>query len=1460
MTIAVLAEKPSVARDLARALGARPAERGVLRGNGHAITWAFGHLVGLCEPHEVRPDWKRWRAESLPMIPEAWKLKPLEGSREQLDIVAEVLRDPEVDEVVCATDAGREGELIFRYVVEYLGVEKPVQRLWISSLTPDAIAAGFAALRDGRDFDPLADAAKARSRADWLVGMNLTRAYTVAHGDLLSVGRVQTPTLAMLADREREIAAFVPEDYLELVATFEPDLSVPTKEREANRYAGTWFRPEAPRPKPPADPVAAAEEAVERVAQSQRLPPDGEEAAAIEARVRAGAARVERIDARERRMPPPLLYDLTELQRHANRLFGFSAQRTLDVAQRLYERHKVLSYPRTDSRVLSAEIAKTLPRVVNAIADPYRDRLAEGTGTRPLGKRYVDDTRVGDHHAIIPTTVSVGSARLDADEQKLYDLVCRRLLAAWHEDERSETTTVITAVHSDDAVDRFRSRGTRVLREGWRVLDLRSARPRDEVLLPAVLEPEQSQTVVDVEAESKQTRPPRRFSEATLLTAMETAGRALDDDELREAMRECGLGTPATRAATIETLLARGYIERRKKALHTTEKGLALIDAVHPDVKSPALTGRFEAQLAEIGRGTLPLDAFMREMEGFVTDRCRELRRSSAHRVAPKGTDRARGRRAPSSGPEDARGVPRGGVAPARSSGSPDDPFGEMVPPEAPNGEWSLPLGGAPSPPGAAAGQTAPPANSQARRALAQPGRARAASPTPKSQLSLSGRSPAPPSGAAPSAGRGVPRSRASGIGRTPTRPDALGGLLASEFGFEAFRPHQEEVCATLTRGEDALLVMPTGAGKSLCYQLPGLARAGTTLVVSPLIALMEDQVGQLQARGLRAERIHSGRRSESPGVMREYAAGELDFLFIAPERLSIPGFPERLAERTPALLAVDEAHCISQWGHDFRPDYRMLRERIPPLRPAPIVALTATATPVVQNDIVEQLGIPKAHQFIHGFRRENIGIELVALRPGARDEATAKLLASPDRRPAIVYAPTRKKAEALASELARKLPAAVYHAGLPAGRRDEVQERFLHGNLEVIVATIAFGMGIDKANVRTVVHTALPASVEGYYQEIGRAGRDGLPSRAVLFHGYSDRRTHEWFLDRDYPAEEVLARMHGALRGEPVSSVALAGQLRIEDDVFEKSLEKLWIHGGAIVDANEDVRRGPNADWRGRYAEQRSHKVAQLDSASRYAESRGCRMLHLVGHFGDQSDDGLRCGVCDVCDPGSAQALQLRGPTSSERGALESVLKALAANERGLAAGRLLREALGEGFPRKEFDGLVTALARAGLVEEAQASFERDGETIHYRHLTLSDAGRSAGGLELAAVRVVEEAPAAKRTRTRRKAAGASSRSGGGGRKRGGGSSGVRVQSSGVSLDGDSTADPRLIEALREWRRVEAQNKRVPAFRIFSNRVLLALAEAQPADEDALLAVKGVGPALVRKYGKRLLSLVTPG
>src|SRR5215831_16605745 len=431
---AVLAEKPSVARDIARVLGATSQGEGYLHGNGYIVTWAIGHLAALAQPHEIEPQWRQWRRETLPMLPKEWPLVIYEETKDQFETVRKILNSARVFQIICATDAGREGELIFRYIYDAAQCDKPVSRLWISSLTPDAIRQGFDSLRPGRDYDPLANAARGRSRADWLVGMNLSRAYSLAFGSDLSVGRVQTPTLAMLVERELAIRSFVPEDYLEVVATFRPIGAPPV-----NSYKGTWLRD---RVKDGAD--------KESVAQSMRLPPDGEEANRIAARARTGQTTIESIEAQIERMAPPQLYDLTELQRHANRLYGFSAQKTLDAAQALYERHKLLSYPRTDSRHLSQDVARTLPGIVKAIEAPYREFLAPATGERPLGRRFVDDAKVTDHDAIIPTTTSPAKAQLTPDERKIYDLVCRRLLSAWHGDHVWSVTTIVTAIRNDE--------------------------------------------------------------------------------------------------------------------------------------------------------------------------------------------------------------------------------------------------------------------------------------------------------------------------------------------------------------------------------------------------------------------------------------------------------------------------------------------------------------------------------------------------------------------------------------------------------------------------------------------------------------------------------------------------------------------------------------------------------------------------------------------------------------------------------------------------------------------------------------------------------------------------------------------------------------------------------------------------------------------------------------------------
>jgi DNA topoisomerase-3 len=444
--------------------------------------------------------------------------------------------------------------------------------------------------------------------------MNFSRAYTLTSGTLYSVGRVQTPTLAMVVQRDDAIRRFVPQPYLEVEATFESPKGT---------YRGTFYDPPAQGLRDaagrlrPFDPMRA------------RLPADGQLANAIAARARAGKASVFALEAQLRQTRPPQLYDLTELQRDANRLYGLSAQRTLDAAQSLYETHKALSYPRTDSRHLSAAVAETLPAIVQAIAPRYEGLIAQATG-QPLGKRWVDDAKVGDHHAIIPTAQRPASLRPGSPEALIYDLVCRRLLMAWHADLVESITRLLTEVR-DPTADAaspllFATQGTAVQRPGWTVLNPLRRNPNSASAapglpkIPAGLARGDAQRVADVQVHRKQTQPPKPYTEATLLSAMEGAGRQIDDEALRETMRESGLGTPATRAAIIETLLTRGYLGRSGKLITSTPLGAALIAAVHPLVRSPELTGRWEQRLRQMERGKDTLDAFMRDIAGYVRE------------------------------------------------------------------------------------------------------------------------------------------------------------------------------------------------------------------------------------------------------------------------------------------------------------------------------------------------------------------------------------------------------------------------------------------------------------------------------------------------------------------------------------------------------------------------------------------------------------------------------------------------------------------------------------------------------------------------------------------------------------------------------------------------------------------------------------------------------------------------
>lgn len=587
----IIAEKPSVGRDIAAALPGRFAKHeGYLESADHVITWAVGHLVTLAEPEDYDERFKKWRMADLPILPERFELKPRDAkSGKQLKLIHKLLERDDVERVVNACDSGREGELIFAYIWETASIDKPVDRLWISSMTKQAIQEGFVHLRSRDQMEPLEQAARSRSEADWLVGMNATRAATIKGrawvGGVVSLGRVQTPTLALIVRRERDIQAFVPEPYWLVHATLE----APSRAG----YTGLWFSLE----------LGETEREQSRIKQLGR-------ADEIVAKVSGKDGVVRKVERKEQVERAPLLYDLTSLQRDANGRFGFSASRTLRAAQSLYEDKKAITYPRTSSRYLSGDLVPQLK--------PTAETLLAITTYAPFARyvleldqlplvRVVNDERVDDHHAIIPTDIEHDLDRFSEDETRIFDLVAKRFLAVFHPPAKYARTTVITEVE----VESFRTRGKITLEAGWRAVygvEPDEPRAQDEDLdeggeLPRLAEG-MAIRCVEAFSEAKETKPAPRYTEATLLSAMETAGRFVDDEELAEAMKERGLGTPATRAEIIETLIRREYVERVGKELTPTPKGMQVVKMLdeHP-LTQPDLTGDWEKRLMDIEHG-----------------------------------------------------------------------------------------------------------------------------------------------------------------------------------------------------------------------------------------------------------------------------------------------------------------------------------------------------------------------------------------------------------------------------------------------------------------------------------------------------------------------------------------------------------------------------------------------------------------------------------------------------------------------------------------------------------------------------------------------------------------------------------------------------------------------------------------------------------------------------------------
>jgi DNA topoisomerase-3 len=620
----LIAEKPSVGQDLARVLkGPFQKKEGWLEGPEDVVTWAVGHLVQLAEPDEYDKKFKRWRMEDLPIVPERFKLVVRdERSRKQMAVVTAQLGRDDVDLVVNACDAGREGELIFAYLYEKAKGKKPVKRLWLSSMTNAAMKEALASLRPAEELASLEQAARSRSEADWIVGMNATRAATIrlrsSFDGAVSLGRVQTPTLAIVARREEEIRAFKPEPYWLVDAKFEAD-----PERQ---YAGRFHAGAKPRIGSEAEAVAIVE--------------------ACEGKT----ATITKLEKKEQREKAPMLYDLTTLQREANTRYGFSAKRTLAAAQRCYEEHKALTYPRTNSRYLTKDMVAEIKPTAELVGAHAQYRKAaeyvRGLDLLPLG-RVVNDAKVTDHHAIIPTRSEHDLDRMGSDDKRIYDMVARRFLAVFHPEAVFENTRVETTIPAGaDAGDGgyvFRTRGKLLLVPGWRgVYDevsaaasaaktssgARAEGDEDEGAdqqLPK-LEKGESVRTREIKSARKETKPPRRYSDASLLGAMETAGKLVDDDELREAMKDSGIGTPATRAAIIERLITVGYIERDGRSLVATEKGLNVIRLLNEHaLTSPGLTGDWENRLGKIERGEDSREKFMGDIAGFAKETIAEL-------------------------------------------------------------------------------------------------------------------------------------------------------------------------------------------------------------------------------------------------------------------------------------------------------------------------------------------------------------------------------------------------------------------------------------------------------------------------------------------------------------------------------------------------------------------------------------------------------------------------------------------------------------------------------------------------------------------------------------------------------------------------------------------------------------------------------------------------------------------
>lgn len=598
----IVAEKPSVAKDIARVLKIRNSKDGYIEGQKYIITWCIGHLIQLAYPEEYNPAYKRWNMRDLPIFPRKFKYAVNPSTSKQYEIVTNLMNDERIEEIICATDAGREGQLIFGYVYINSGCKKPVKRLWISSMTDEAIQEGFDNLRDNKDFFSLYQSARSRSEADWLVGINATRLFTVKYNQMLTIGRVQTPTLSLIVSRQKEIDNFVSEPFYEI-------------EADCEMFTATWFNKNGTRIKE----LSIANEIAEKCQNKE----------GTITKIKTKRATVER----------PLLYDLTELQRDGNKKFGYSAEQTLEAAQNLYEKYKLTTYPRTDSRYLTKDMKNKLKGLLLNIKDGWEgsEYCVDKIINQKINadKRVINDSKVSDHHAIIvtPNIRNVKSIRLSEREKNILRLIVARFISVLDKKQEYDQTNIELKIENE----KFKARGKKIVIPGWKEIEDiilgKVKQNTDDKEITANIKVDDKITPKEIIVRTKKTSPPKLYTEATLLTAMETAGKQIEDEKLREEMKAIGLGTPATRAGIIEKLISVGYIKRNKKNLIPTQNGIQLIEIVHEKLKKPDLTGEWESKLGKIAKKeSLPRD-FIYDIKKYVAEIVKEGKRSTIRNV-----------------------------------------------------------------------------------------------------------------------------------------------------------------------------------------------------------------------------------------------------------------------------------------------------------------------------------------------------------------------------------------------------------------------------------------------------------------------------------------------------------------------------------------------------------------------------------------------------------------------------------------------------------------------------------------------------------------------------------------------------------------------------------------------------------------------------------------------------------